>query len=410
MYYIYGILNNINKKYYIGKTNNIKKRFLDHIRLSKKPKSNSYSYLHKAINKYGKENFEIFKLDSFDNENECYEFEIKYIKLLKSNDSSIGYNMNSGGIGGTPNIEVIKKISDKRKGFKFLPESIEKMKKSHIGQKSVLRKLSNDKVLEIKEIYDYCRAYKIKINYNVLYEQYSLKQGALLNIVNNITYREVKFNNLYTKKNINELERIEKLNLYDYKICSKCKESKLAKDFTPSNKLKCGFESHCRKCNSAYKAKKTNIVKISYNDIQQIYSYWDLGYSIDKIKNTLNMSNKKICNILNSKYKLCNRPSENINFKYLSGSKITKSTKQEIIEKYNSGKYLCEISKELNVTNSYIKYILKEKNITPTIKLIDDSIIYDIFKMYHLGVKKEELSKLFNIGRTSIYKIISGTY
>lgn len=402
MYYIYGILNNINKKYYIGKTNNIKKRFLDHIRLSKKPKSNSYSYLHKAINKYGKENFEIFELDSFDDENKCYEFETKYIELLKSNNSSIGYNMNCGGSGGIrPNQEVIKKISNKKKGFKFSEKSIEQMRKSHVGQKSILRKLSNDQALQIKQIFDYCKINKIKINYNSLYETYGLKKGAIKNIVWGITYKEIKYELIHINK---------KLSLSDCKICTKCKCSKPTSEFTPNKKLICGFESHCRKCNSAYKAKKTNIVKISYNDIQQIYSYWDLGYSIDEIKNTLNISNKKICNVLNSKYKLCNRPSENINFKYLSGSKITKSTNQEIIEKYNFGKYLCEISKEINATNNYVKHILKEKNITPTIKLVDDSTIYDIFKMYHFGVKKEEICKLFNIGRTSIYKIISGTY
>lgn len=53
--YVYKITNNINKKIYIGITNNYKKRWANECAHRSDPKRNQV--ISKAIHKYGKENF-----------------------------------------------------------------------------------------------------------------------------------------------------------------------------------------------------------------------------------------------------------------------------------------------------------------------------------------------------------------
>lgn len=110
---IYIITNNINKKVYIGQTvGSLKKRFLKHCN----DKTNTA--IHKAIVKYGRENFEILELDTADNRKELDEKEMYYIKTMKS-QSPHGYNIAIGGGG----------IS----GHKFTKESRERLSKAHLG-------------------------------------------------------------------------------------------------------------------------------------------------------------------------------------------------------------------------------------------------------------------------------------
>ena len=96
MGYIYKIQNKINNKIYIGKTvNTIKERWLEHVDEANRQDS---TLLHKAIYKYGKENFYVDQIE------ECpcellNEKEIYYITLFHSHMSEGGYNMTYGGEG-----------------------------------------------------------------------------------------------------------------------------------------------------------------------------------------------------------------------------------------------------------------------------------------------------------------------
>jgi len=114
---IYLITNKINNKKYVGKTiKSLSTRFYNHLYASK---NGSTTYFHKALRKYGEENFIIEELDRCDIDI-LGEKEIEWISSLNPE-----YNQTLGGDGGIPGYshtqETKKLISSKRKG-KFLGE------------------------------------------------------------------------------------------------------------------------------------------------------------------------------------------------------------------------------------------------------------------------------------------------
>jgi group I intron endonuclease len=107
MAYLYQIKNRLNNKVYIGyTTKTVEERFIEHCKLSESGKG---YYLHKAMRKYGTENFEIKVLIESKNLNYIKELEKTYIEKQE------GYNIHKGGQGGDtltkhPDIKKIKKI------------------------------------------------------------------------------------------------------------------------------------------------------------------------------------------------------------------------------------------------------------------------------------------------------------
>lgn len=87
--YIYKTTNKINGKIYIGQKKSSK--FLGNRYLGSGKK------LKLAVQKYGKENFEVEMLESICDENKADEREIFWISHFKSTDDSIGYNISNGG-------------------------------------------------------------------------------------------------------------------------------------------------------------------------------------------------------------------------------------------------------------------------------------------------------------------------
>ena len=112
---VYLIVNLVNKKKYVGVTKHIKTRVHEHIRYS----VNEYKvsmYLHKAIRKYGLQNFTIKILRECENYNTLNDLECEFIKKHKSNNPKFGYNLTSGGKAGVPNdITIIKKRESSKK-------------------------------------------------------------------------------------------------------------------------------------------------------------------------------------------------------------------------------------------------------------------------------------------------------
>lgn len=122
--YIYKITNKINNKIYIGQTYNktIYDRFNRHI---KEANANSKSYIDRAINKYGKDNFICELIDTAKTLQELNQKEIYWIDYYNSTNKNIGYNLTPGGDGGNTylcksdkEMELIKnKISKANKGI-----------------------------------------------------------------------------------------------------------------------------------------------------------------------------------------------------------------------------------------------------------------------------------------------------
>ena len=93
---IYKAINNINGKVYIGKTSNFKERKWQHERCYKKEDCK----FHRALQKYGKDNFSWEIIDKAKNLDEAYSLEKLYIELHNSYGPA-GYNMTKGGAGGS---------------------------------------------------------------------------------------------------------------------------------------------------------------------------------------------------------------------------------------------------------------------------------------------------------------------
>lgn len=118
---IYLLTNLINNHLYVGKSINIEKRFVNHINTSNNPNSPEYNYpIHRAIRKYGSENFNLSILENIEpyvediaNQQEKY-----WIQKLNTFYSNEHYNATLGGdgkLGRKLSLEERKKLSQKQK-------------------------------------------------------------------------------------------------------------------------------------------------------------------------------------------------------------------------------------------------------------------------------------------------------
>ena len=98
--YIYCYTNLINNKKYIGQTNNLERRIREHKSHSFNPNNPNYNnIIHKAIRKYGYENFSIEVIETLIDKTyeQVNDREIYWIDQLKTLISQNGYNVLEGG-------------------------------------------------------------------------------------------------------------------------------------------------------------------------------------------------------------------------------------------------------------------------------------------------------------------------
>lgn len=88
---IYIFTNKIDKKSYIGQSVDIKRRYNEHLNVSFKDSRDYNTHFHRALRKYGIENFTFFILEECDR-SELDILEYKYIKLYNTEDPKFGYN------------------------------------------------------------------------------------------------------------------------------------------------------------------------------------------------------------------------------------------------------------------------------------------------------------------------------
>ena len=137
---IYCFLNVKNKKRYIGKTVNIKKRYMDHI-YSLRRKDHINKYFQNSWYRYGEDSFKFIILEACSRE-ELSTKEKYYIKLWKSNLHNKGYNLSEGGDGG-----------NNRRGRPLTEEQQEKQtRNTPRGSIQHSSKLTDELVLKIKNM------------------------------------------------------------------------------------------------------------------------------------------------------------------------------------------------------------------------------------------------------------------
>jgi group I intron endonuclease len=111
---IYKVINTVNNKIYIGQTTRtLKYRKTQHEQLAKKGKGN---YFHKALIKYGLENFIWNEIDTTADRIDLDSKEQYWIEYYHSNQKSIGYNLSSGGRNAIFNAEARNNMSKAQKG------------------------------------------------------------------------------------------------------------------------------------------------------------------------------------------------------------------------------------------------------------------------------------------------------
>lgn len=189
-YFIYKVINLINSKFYIGKSNNPQKRMTSHIWCAKQEHPEYRQYFQRAIRKYGPENFKLEIIEEIDNEKLAFERETYWILKTNSNNKKIGYNETIGGEGSSGHIlsqEVKDKLSVIAKaafengertpsmlGKNHSSES--KIKMSKIAKekgfgpkpgKSPYAKLNEDIVRQIRIEYQTMTAPQLSLKYNV---------------------------------------------------------------------------------------------------------------------------------------------------------------------------------------------------------------------------------------------------
>lgn len=133
-YYIYKIINVINKKVYIGQTLNPNTRWSNHQWYAKNKPA---QYIHRAMAKYGIENFNFEIISEYLSKEEVDLAEDKFINEFNSRNKEFGYNIKPGG-----HLRGIWKHSEETKQkFKLNwkiyhpPESIEKTAAANRGKK-----------------------------------------------------------------------------------------------------------------------------------------------------------------------------------------------------------------------------------------------------------------------------------
>lgn len=100
MNYIYCYTNKINGHKYVGKTNNLERRKIEHRSSANNPLSKEYNYLfHRKLREYGEENFIFSVLQKLEDSEDINKAECFWIEQLKAfvGDNQGGYNLTRGG-------------------------------------------------------------------------------------------------------------------------------------------------------------------------------------------------------------------------------------------------------------------------------------------------------------------------
>jgi group I intron endonuclease len=198
MFYVYKLINLVNRKIYIGKTNSLANRWFQHKSMAKAEKNNR---LYNVIRKYTYNAFIMEVLTANENEEFIYEEETKYIQLFQSNTKEKGYNMGLGGEGNREKqvSEQTRKLYSKRSKEHYNSEIAEKLRtakktpearlnafKVSRGSNNGRAKLDEQKVLFIRAIYKEGFLNQLEIS-----KRYNIPTGTVNHIISRYTWKHI---------------------------------------------------------------------------------------------------------------------------------------------------------------------------------------------------------------------------
>lgn len=194
LHYLYKITNLLNNKVYIGQTNNPSRRWSQHKSAAKLIKNNQI--ITKAIRKNGASNFKFEIIACCLTQDAANKTEEELICQYGSRNFKIGYNVDSGGKGVKPSIEVSKKISNSlkkyylthcgpNKGISLTKSWKEKISKSNKGKFGV----NNNKKFDINWKNNISKSRIGKPNFKLRKFSYKIEDKICeLYLENNSTY------------------------------------------------------------------------------------------------------------------------------------------------------------------------------------------------------------------------------
>lgn len=147
-YYIYKLSHN-DVVFYIGKTSDINRRLLEHLKEAKKQRNYKERHINKLLN--DNKDIQISIIEEVDNglEDDREKYWISHFKNIGVHI----YNTSEGGEGGDNWSGKTHSIETKKKLSKIRYQQIEKgMIYKQIGEKNGRSKLTSDKVLEIRRL------------------------------------------------------------------------------------------------------------------------------------------------------------------------------------------------------------------------------------------------------------------
>jgi group I intron endonuclease len=137
-FHIYLIHNLINNKVYVGRSVNVANRWIKHIRVASGNVEKDKYPIHRAITKYGVENFNFSILQELSSNQECNQAEKYWISYFNAKDYDFGYNLTDGGEGAFGHVvseTARQKIREKATGRGHTQETKELLRLKNIGRK-----------------------------------------------------------------------------------------------------------------------------------------------------------------------------------------------------------------------------------------------------------------------------------
>ena len=264
---VYIIINNINQKCYIGKSEDINTRWYNHI-YELNHGTHPNTHLQNAWNLYGEDSFTFKVLCECKTEDDINALEIKYIKEYDSCNPDIGYNIALGGQGGRMSETTKQKIS--------------------VSHRFINSNLTYEDVRRIKTLL-YC-----DIDRDEILKEFNIGRKVLQNIIIEKAFQYVlpECNDFIHYQRANYLAKRDKriLEMYDNGMSIQ----EIAKNTVYSVSIveKCIYANR-------FVERNYNIRKLSKEQEEQAFKLWSEGMTIRQVAKEFDCSDTTIKCIVN---------------------------------------------------------------------------------------------------------------